>query len=49
MDWAPSPTPPRRARAGLLWDRFGATVTFHAGAIFSPAVLVMLMLSRLSE
>lgn len=32
------------AVAGLLWDRLGASATFHAGAVFS--VLALLALSR---
>lgn len=32
------------AVAGLLWDRLGASATFHAGAVFS--VLALLTLSR---
>jgi len=30
--------------AGLLWDRMGPGVTFYAGAVFSAAALVMLVL-----
>ncbi len=32
------------ALAGLLWDRAGAPATFYAGAIFSVAALVLLVL-----
>ncbi len=31
--------------AGLLWDRFGAPATFHAGAAFSALALALLALS----
>jgi predicted MFS family arabinose efflux permease len=30
------------ALAGLLWDRLGASATFHAGAIFCVVALVLL-------
>jgi MFS family permease len=30
--------------AGLLWDKLGAAVTFYAGAAFSAAALIMLVL-----
>lgn len=32
--------------AGLLWDRFGASFTFFAGALFSEAALVAVLLRR---
>lgn len=32
--------------AGLLWVEFGAAVTFYAGAIFSAAALIMLVLRK---
>ncbi len=32
--------------AGLLWDRFGASFTFFAGALFSAAALVAVLLRR---
>lgn len=32
--------------AGLLWDRFGASFTFFAGALFSAAALVAILLRR---
>jgi len=32
--------------AGLLWDSFGAALTFVAGAIFSSAALALLLLRR---
>ncbi|HJV54129.1 MAG TPA: MFS transporter [Noviherbaspirillum sp.] len=31
------------ALAGLLWDRFGAATTFHAGVAFATAALALLM------
>jgi predicted MFS family arabinose efflux permease len=33
------------ALAGLLWDRFGAVSTFHAGAVFSMMALLALALN----
>jgi len=35
--------------AGLLWDRFGASLTFFAGALFSAAALVAVLLRRGTE
>lgn len=32
--------------AGILWDRFGAAMTFHVGAVFASAALVLLLLRR---
>lgn len=32
--------------AGLLWDSLGSAVTFYAGALFSLAALIMLVLGR---
>ncbi len=32
------------ALAGLLWDRIGAAATFYAGALFSLAALIMLVM-----
>ncbi|HEU0199963.1 MAG TPA: MFS transporter [Burkholderiaceae bacterium] len=34
------------ALAGLLWDRFGAAQTFVAGAVFSAAAVVLIVLRR---
>ena len=33
------------ALAGLLWDRIGAAVTFYAGAVFSLAALILLVVA----
>lgn len=32
--------------AGILWDRFGAEATFHAGAVFAVLALALLALRR---
>lgn len=32
--------------AGMLWDRFGAAATFHAGAVFAVLALVLLAFRR---
>jgi MFS family permease len=32
--------------AGVLWDRFGAAATFHAGAAFAGIALLLLMIYR---
>jgi len=37
------------ALAGLLWVQLGAAVTFYAGAVFSAAALIMLMLRKQSS
>ncbi len=34
------------ALAGLLWDRVGAAATFYAGALFSLAALIMLIMQN---
>jgi MFS family permease len=34
--------------AGWLWDRLGASATFHAGAVFAALALVLLALRRQS-
>jgi MFS family permease len=34
------------ALAGLLWDQLGAEATFYAGAVFSGAALVLLVLRK---
>jgi predicted MFS family arabinose efflux permease len=34
------------ALAGLLWDRFGATQTFIAGAAFSALAIVAIVLRQ---
>jgi MFS family permease len=33
--------------AGLLWDRYGAPVTFYAGATFAMAALVIFTVKRI--
>ncbi len=35
--------------AGLLWDEFGAAVTFYAGAVFSLLAFMMLVLRRTDQ
>ncbi|RJF97616.1 MFS transporter [Noviherbaspirillum saxi] len=32
--------------AGMVWDRFGAAATFHAGAAFAGMALILLLLRR---
>jgi len=32
--------------AGLLWDRFGASITFYAGAVFAAFALIILILGE---
>jgi predicted MFS family arabinose efflux permease len=34
------------ALAGLLWDRYGASFTFYAGAAFSALALIVIVLRR---
>jgi len=35
-----------RAVAGLLWDRLGAALTFHAGAVSCVAAIALLARQR---